>query len=236
MRQPRLYVSALASAAGEVILSERNHHYLARVLRAAVGQPLELFDGEGRLALGMIVSIDKRQTVVHVESPRLTPDHRLPVTLGLCLIKSDRFDWALQKATELGVTAITPVISRYTDSPPKADRLEKKYQHWQEILVNACEQSENNWLPKLHPVTPLDALDFDAQQAVFAHPASETVPISPIEPSWLLIGPEGGFDATEVSDLLKKQVKPMSLGPRILRAETAAIVGLTLLGQHYGQY
>ena len=236
MRQPRLYVSALASAAGEVVLSERNHHYLARVLRARIGQTLELFDGEGQVAPATIHAIDKRQTVVIQETPHAMPDHRLPVTLGLCIIKSDRFDWALQKATELGVTAITPVISAYTDSPPKGERLEKKVQHWQEILVNACEQSENNWLPKLHPVTSLDALDFGDQQAVFAHPETTTDAIDPTSPAWLLIGPEGGFDAHEVEMLLKKQVKPMALGPRILRAETAAIVGLTLLGQRYGQY
>jgi len=236
MRQPRLYVSALASAAGEVILSERNHHYLSRVLRARVGYALELFDGQGQIASAQIQQIDKRQTVVKQDTPSLTADTRLPVTLGLCLIKADRFDWALQKATELGVTAITPIVSRYTDSPPRGDRLEKKSLHWQEILINACEQSRNNWLPTLAPVTTLEAIEIGGEQAVFAHPETQAIAIDPSRPSWLFIGPEGGFDDGEVESLLKKQVKPMSLGPRILRAETAALVGLTLLGHQYGQY
>ena len=164
-----------------------------------------------------------------------SPDHRLPVTLGLALIKSDRLDWALQKATELGVSAIQPIITQFTDSPPKADRLEKKRDHWKEILVNACEQSDNDWVPVLREPRQLNELALP-RQTIVAHPVTDSVQINPDHEALLLIGPEGGFSDAELDFLYKKQVKPMSLGPRILRTETAAIVGLTLLGQQYGQY
>ena len=235
MRTPRLYADTFGHAAGEVVLSERNHHYLSRVLRAKTEQTIELFDGNGRVCHASITDISKRETTVQILDISEAPDHRLPVTLGLALIKSDRFDWALQKAAELGVTEIQPIITQFTDSAPKADRLEKKRSHWQEILVSACEQSENNWLPHLHKPAHLDELALP-EQAIVAHPSAVSVQINPTEESLLLIGPEGGFSDTEIDGLLKKQVKPMSLGPRILRAETAAIVGLTLLGQQYGQY
>lgn len=234
MRTTRLFVDTLPPTTGEVVLSERNHHYLSRVLRARTDHPLALFDGHGMTASARVTALDKRHTTVAVDALCPVEDNRLPVTLGLCLIKSDRFDWALQKATELGVSRIVPLISQYTDSPPKGDRLLKKEAHWREILINACEQSGNDWVPQLEAVTPLDALDFQGQQVFMAHPGLSTEPLDTAQPAWLLIGPEGGFHADEVSVLRKKQVKPMALGPRILRAETAALVGLTLLGQGYG--
>jgi 16S rRNA (uracil1498-N3)-methyltransferase len=235
MRIPRLYADTISHASGEVVLSERNHHYLARVLRAKVGNRVSLFDGNGNTANATITEITKRRTVVDLSDRKEHVDQRLPITLGMALIKSDRFDWTLQKATELGVTSILPLITQFTDSPLKADRLEKKWRHWQEILINACEQSENHWLPQVLEPARLTDLRVTGQTIV-AHPATASVTVDPLEPSLILIGPEGGFSDEEIETLLKKQVKPMSLGPRILRAETAAVVGLTLLGQQYGQY
>ena len=235
MRKPRLYADTFSHAKGEISLSERNHHYLSRVLRAKPGKIIRLFDGCGRTFEATIKAISKHDTTVELLAFSESPDRRLPVTLGLALIKSDRFDWTLQKATELGVSAIQPIITQFTDSPPRADRLEKKWSHWQEILVNACEQSENNWLPMLRKPRQLHEIELP-EQTIVAHPATDSVQINPDNEALLLIGPEGGFSDAELDILQKKQVKPMSLGPRILRTETAAIVGLTLLGQQYGQY
>ena len=235
MKTPRLYADALGHATGKVVLTERNHHYLARVLRAKTSQVIEIFDGRGRSYQAIIKNISKRETITEIFNVTEHKDKRLPITLGLALIKSDRFDWALQKVTELGVNAIQPLITQFTDSPPNAGRLEKKWGHWQEILVNACEQSENNWLPELRGPSYLHELVLP-QQVVMAHPAGESAYIDTTKESLLLIGPEGGFSDEEVNSLVKNQVKPMSLGPTILRAETAAIVGLTLLGYQYGHY
>ena len=101
-------------------------------------------------------------------------------------------------------------------------------------FVSTC-VSENNWLPALHSPSYLHELALP-QQVVMAHPANESAYIDTTKESLLLIGPEGGFSDDEVSSLLNKQVKPMSLGPTLLRAEAAAIVGLTLLGHQYGHY
>ena len=235
MRKPRLYADTFSHATGEISLSERNHHYLSRVLRAKPGEIIRLFDGFGRTFEATIKTISKHKTTIELLTFSESPDLRLPVTLGLALIKYTRFDWTLQKATELGVSAIQPMITQFTDSPPKADRLEKKWSHWQEILVNACEQSESNWLPLLRKPRQLHELELP-EQTIVAHPTTDSVQINPDHEALLLIGPEGGFSDAELDVLQKKQVKPMSLGPRILRTETAAIVGLTLLGQQYGQY
>ena len=101
--------------------------------------------------------------------------------------------------------------------------------------MNACEQSDNDWVPVLREPRQLHELALPGQTIV-AHPETDSVQINPDHEALLLIGPEGGFSDAELDFLYKKQVKPMSLGPRILRTETAAIVGLTLLGQQYGQY
>ena len=235
MRTPRLYADTLSHATDEISLSERNHHYLSRVLRVKPGQIILLFDGCGRACEAAVKEISKRETIIELLTISESPDRRLPVTLGLAVIKSGRFDWTLQKATELGVSTIQPIITQFTDLPPKVDRLEKKWSHWQEILVNACEQSENNWLPVLRKPRQLHEIELP-EQTIIAHPTTDSVQINPDHETLLLIGPEGGFSDAELDVLQKKQVKPMSLGPRILKSETAAIVGLTLLGKQYGQY
>ena len=173
MKKPRLYADAVGHATVEVVLSERNNHYISLVLRAKTSQVIELFYGTGRSYQAVIENISKRETIAQILNITEHKDKRLPVTLGLALIRSDRFDWALQKTTELGVLAIQPLITQFTDSPPNEGRLKKKWGHWQEILVNACEQSENNWLPELHRPSYLHELVLP-QQVVMAHPASES--------------------------------------------------------------
>lgn len=235
MRTPRLYVADCPHTQGEVVVSERNHHYLARVLRASVGQALVVFDGQGFAAQATIRAISKKQTEITITEGQYTADVRLPVTLGLAWIKADRFDWAIQKATELGVSAIQPLITEFSDRPPKGERLKKKAAHWAEILINACEQSGNNWVPELRPLCSIDQIETEISTYV-AHPGSTETALTTNGHQQLLIGPEGGFSETEIQSLSARQVKPMSLGPTILRAETAAVVGLTLLGSRLGHY
>ncbi len=235
VRTPRLYVADCHHTQGEVVVSERNHHYLARVLRAQVGQSLVVFNGQGLTAEATISAISKKQTQITITGGQHTPDVRLPITLGLAWIKADRFDWALQKATELGVSAIQPMITAFSDSPPKGERLQKKEAHWAEILINACEQSGNNWIPELRPLCSIDQIETAIPTHV-AHPGSTETATLLTGHQQLLIGPEGGFSEAEIESLRTRQVKPISLGPTILRAETAAIVGLTLLGSRLGHY
>ena len=236
MRTTRLWVPDLSASAGAIALSERNHHYLARVLRAKPGSPLVLFDGQGRVAEAEIQAITKQTTTVTMTAPHQSADTRVPIILCLALIKPDRFDWALQKATELGAWAIQPLITRYTESIPKTERLEKKFAHWHEILVNACEQSGHHWLPTLHPVMDLTTwLTTPRDHLVIAHPdnAAHSTPATK-GLTHLLIGPEGGFTDLEVHEVIQAGGTGLSLGPRILRAETAAVVGMTLLARDLG--
>lgn len=236
MRTTRLWIPDLSGSTDVIALNERSHHYLSRVLRAKVGMPVELFDGAGTVALGLVASISKHATTIQLSPRQTVSETPLPIVLCLALIKPDRFDWALQKATELGVLGIQPLVTRYTDAPPKYDRLEKKVTHWHEILVNACEQSGHNWLPTLYPVTTLsDWLTTPPKCLVIAHPSLAPKSMSTSEHNvHLLIGPEGGFTDEEVQSVLAAGATGLSLGPRILRAETAAVVGTTLLARDLG--
>lgn len=236
MQIPRLFVANCRHLNGEILLSQRNHHYLANVLRAKPNQNLTVFDGSGYEFDAYVVSIVKKKSTIFLTQGRNCCDNRLPVSLGIAVIKSSRFDWALQKATELGVTAIQPLLTQFTNSPPSGEYLAKKELHWREILINACEQSYNSWLPQLLNVKKIEELTFHRQQVIMAQPASQKVTINSQKHTMLLIGPEGGFSNSEVKSLLKKKVQPMSLGPRILRTETAAIAGIAMLSQFYCQY
>lgn len=236
MRMTRLWMADLPESAGAVTLSPRNHHHISRVLRAKPGAPVELFNGRGLVAEGSVVAITKQTTTVAIGDPMAVIDQRLPIVLCLAVVKPDRFDWALQKATELGVTAIQPMQTEFTEGLPKGERLDKKTAHWQEILINACEQSGNQWIPTLHPPKLLHAVfALAADSLVIAHP---TFPLTPLGSGsgtrYLLIGPEGGFSDSEVAAAVEAGAQGLSLGPRILRAETAAVVGTTLLARDLG--
>ncbi|MDP5330791.1 MAG: 16S rRNA (uracil(1498)-N(3))-methyltransferase [Litorivicinaceae bacterium] len=236
MRTTRLWVSDLSASAGAIVLNERNHHYLTRVLRAKQGAPLILFDGQGRVAEAEIQAITKQTTTVTVTTPHQSPDTRVPIVLCLSIIKPDRFDWALQKATELGASGIQPLTTCYTEGMPKGERLQKKFAHWHEILVNACEQSEHYWLPTLHPIKEFSTwLTAPRDRIVIAHPDCTISSIPATSGlTHLLIGPEGGFTDLEVQQAIQAGATGLSLGPRILRAETAAVVGMTLLARDLG--
>ena len=236
MRITRLWVPDLSGSADAITLNARNHHYLSRVLRAKIGISVELFDGSGSVATGIVESISKHATLIRLSNAHAAAETRIPVVLCLALIKPDRFDWALQKATELGVTGIQPLVTRYTEATPKREQLDKKVAHWHEIIVNACEQSGHNWLPTLYPVTSLSPwIATPPECLVIAHPSLATKPINaPAQGAHLVIGPEGGFTDEEVNSLLEAGASGLSLGPRILRAETAAVVGTTLLARDLG--
>ena len=204
-----------------------------RVLRLREGEAIVLFDGTGGEVPATLAQIGKRDvlatTAAHVAVERET---QRSVTLYPSLIANDRFDWLVQKATELGVTAIQPTFTERSQRIP--GDVEKRAEHWRGVAVAACEQCGRNQIPKIHtPITLGDALAAIGVQSLILLDADGSVDKSlstTKESTAVFIGPEGGFSASELDVLRKRCDHKLRLGPTVLRAETAAIASLAWLG------
>ncbi|WP_459674576.1 16S rRNA (uracil(1498)-N(3))-methyltransferase [Acidisoma sp. 7E03] len=224
----RLHVAADLGADASIRLEEGQARYLGTVMRRAPGDSLRLFNGRDGEWAATIREIGKRGAVLQAER-LLRPQASEPdLWLLLSVIKRDALEWAVEKATELGVSEIHPVVTaRSQPARPAPERLAA-------IAVEAAEQCERLSVPHIHAPQPLESLlrRWPADRPLIAAIERDGTapPPPPVVSGALLIGPEGGFDPREL-DVLRRLpfLVAASLGPRILRAETAAIVGLTLL-------
>ncbi|MCG6656728.1 16S rRNA (uracil(1498)-N(3))-methyltransferase [Halomonas campisalis] len=238
-KAPRIHVAADYEVGGDVVLPEGPARHVARVLRLGEGSPLILFDGAGREARAVLVEASRKRVVARVEAVEAGQgESPVAVHLGQAIAKGDRMDYAIQKAVELGVAAITPLYTEHGDVRLKGEREAKKLAHWQAVAASACEQCGRAVVPRVHPPRPLGewlAARDEALRLVL-HPATggalERVP-APATAA-LLIGPEGGLAEPEVETALAAGFSPLSLGPRILRTETAPVVALALLQHRFG--
>ena len=204
-----------------------------RVLRLREGEAITLFDGTGGEVPATLTHIGKRDvlatTAGHVTIER---EMQRSVTLYPSLIANDRFDWLVQKATELGVAAIQPLFTERSQRIP--GDVEKRAEHWRGVAIAACEQCGRNQIPKIHsPITLSDALAALGDQSLILLDADGSADNSPSAisvSSAVLIGPEGGFSPSELDALRKRCDHRLRLGPTVLRAETAAIASLVWLG------
>lgn len=239
MRIPRIYTQQQLATHQQVALEESSSHHLSKVLRMQAGRELILFNGNGGEFSATIVEVTKKQVIVNVAEHR-EDNRESPLTLELAIgiSRGERFEWVLQKATELGVTQITPLISERTEVKVNGDRQEKIMERWQQILIGACEQSQRNVLPQLSaPIQITDWLPHVNSDLRFVlhHRDSKTLPTEQKPQSVsLLIGPEGGLSDNEI--LLAQQYKfnALTLGPRVLRTETAPVAAITLAQYLWG--
>ena len=227
---PRLFVTERLSEGAQIQLEGSPAHYLGKVMRAVAGDAVVLFDDLTGEWAGHVAEVGKREVSLKVEM-RLRPREQVP-DFWLCsaLLKKDRFDLVLEKATELGVRVIRPVLTRRC----VADKLNPE--RARAIVVEAAEQCARTALPELAAPVKLEALlrDWPADRTLFF--ADELGGAPPAQafaahtgPAALLIGPEGGFDDAEREAIRAlPQAVPISLGPRVLRGETAALAGVAL--------
>jgi 16S rRNA (uracil1498-N3)-methyltransferase len=216
-----------------VTLSSAESHHLARVLRIQSGQEITLFDGQGNVAEGCIETSSKTAVEVRVSSRVTVPPPAVQIDLVQAVPKPDRWDWVMQKAVELGVSNIIPILTQHTEFKPN----EKKTARWQKIVLNAAQQCEIRWLPKLQALENFETMlsTFGKYDLVIIGSLYEgakpfrTVPMEGITKVALLIGPEGDFRQDEVDRAVANGAIPVSFGERILRTETAAIFGLSVL-------
>lgn len=240
MRIPRVHIAPLPEGATELVLSRETSHYLSRVLRLPVDANIIAFDGRGGEYSAKILQIEKHRSTIALE--RFSPDNRdspLSVHLAIAISRGERMDFVVQKATELGVSSITPLFSERCEVKLKADRQDKKLHHWRKVAISACEQCGRNLLPIINP--PATLADWitqsDQELKLVLHLAEgQNVVDNADAPQSiaLLIGPEGGLSEDEVTRAQNKGFKSMQLGPRVLRTETAPIAALSILQYQWG--
>ncbi|NVZ93384.1 16S rRNA (uracil(1498)-N(3))-methyltransferase [Pseudomonas sp. D6002] len=239
MRLSRFFVDAPLSL-GDHELPEAQAHYISRVLRMSEGDPVQLFDGSGQEFRASLLEVGKKRVVVQVtETFAGQVESPLQIHLGQGLSRGERMDWAIQKATELGVNEITPIFSDRCEVRLKDERADKRLQHWRQVAISACEQCGRSRVPVIHP--PLLLADWlkqaEAELKLVLHPVAEPL-VSHAKPGSLafLIGPEGGLTDGEVETAQGAGFHAARLGPRVLRTETAPVVALAVAQQLWGDF
>ena len=241
MRLTRIHLPQGLAQGTEVELPEAAAYHVARVLRLRPGAPLVLFDGSGRDFRGEISAIDGDRVAVRVGAAAAgLPESPLAITLVQAVSRSERMDWTLQKATELGVRRIQPVLSSRSVVRLDERQAAKKLRHWQAIVAGAREQCRRSVLPEVRP--PLGLAPYlsgsprEGQRLVLSPhgPASLAGLPSAARRVELLIGPEGGLHDAELEAAGRSGFAPVRLGPRVLRTETAGLVALAVLQALWG--
>lgn len=237
-RVSRLFVDQDIGVGHDLQLSGQACHYLRNVLRLRQGDAVILFNGQGGEYRAGIARLDRdRATLDIIGHDAVERESALPIELGLAVIKPDAMNYALRKATELGATRIVPLLSDFTTVAHRQAR--GRHDHWVEITRSACEQCGRNQPPLLASLADLnDWLVSDtAAMRLMADP-SATANLDEIEQSpasvRLLSGPEGGFSDKELEHARASGFQAFSLGPRILRADTAPLAALALIQHKWG--
>ena len=236
MRITRVHVDNELVVGTEIVLPQAQTHYLKHVLRLKPGAALLLFDGRQPSDFHAVLTANGKKLVARIESSSIVEtEPSLVIELIQGLGRADHMDWMIQKTTELGVTQITLFNAQRTQTPLKPAQQEKKMQHWRSVAISACEQSGRAIVPEITFLRNLEQtfatssrefkllLDFSGDPL-----ASVLQQRPPSTPLAILLGPEGGLNPAEIELSRTSGFAPVSLGPRVLRTETAAISALAI--------
>lgn len=232
MALPFFYTDAIKTGDAQFVLGEETSKHAIQVLRMQTGEQLLLTDGKGHLFTTEIIDENRKKTIVKVLSEAAQAAPIKKITIAISLVKnSTRFEWFLEKATEIGITEIVPLL---------CSRTEKQYfrhDRMKNILISAMLQSQQTWLPKLNELTPFnEAINYAAQQKLIAHCEEEVIKKQLVHTlsagameSIIFIGPEGDFTKDEIAAAMEHHFVPVALGNTRLRTETAGVVAATIL-------
>ena len=244
MSPTRLYSPVPLQPHSQLTLDSGQARYLTRALRLRLGDTLTLFDGSGGEYDAKIVRVGKND--VDVETGAFldrSAESNLAIRLVQGISKGDRMDTVVQKATELGVQRITPILSEYSVVRLDDGKAAKRRDHWQKIAQSACEQCGRNVVPIIDEVISMNTW-YEKSHSGFSTrvilapdaPATLSSVSRPRTELTLLIGPEGGFSSTEQERAISTGFEPVSMGPRILRTETAAIAAIATAQALWGDF
>ncbi len=242
MRTIRIHIDAPLTVDQSVTLPPQASEHVGRVLRMDVGDPLVLFNGDGSDYAATLSSVSKREVLADVQSaqPRAT-ESPLPLTLAQGVARGEKMDLIIQKATEMGVTRIVPLLTERAEVKLDLARATKRMAHWQAVIASACEQSGRARLPELLPTQPLrlwlDNLDDDNALRLALLPQA-TQRIASLRfgraGGILVVGPVGGLGERDMALLAERGFAGLNLGPRVLRTETAGLAALAALQAIHG--
>ncbi|HJQ39172.1 MAG TPA: RsmE family RNA methyltransferase [Thermoanaerobaculia bacterium] len=225
----RILIDAIQST---VTVSGDEFHHSIRVVRLREGEEVEVFDRAGKMAKAVVATIAKDHAVLNVGDEIASRESPLQLTLAMSIIQLEKFELVLQKATELGVHAIVPLITDRIEL--RAERYAGKADRWQRIVFEAVKQSGRGLVPAIEsPQKFDDVITREGTKIVFDADLSPS-PAQPHNRATAFIGPEGGFSPRELDLAEQQQAIFQRLGPRRLRAETAAIVALTIVAARFG--
>lgn len=245
MSMTRIFCSVPLRARADIALGGDQAKYIGKVLRLRPGDKITLFDGSGGEYPSTLKVLGKNEVTVSV-GERLDRNCQSPFSIHLlqCISRGDRMDFVVQKATELGVHQITPLLSEFSVVKLDEARARKRSSHWRKVAVSACEQCGRNLLPLVDQPVSLRSWfgenftmpGSDSQRLILAPTADLALAALDLRGSELklLIGPEGGFSAAEYEQAAAAGFVAAGIGPRVLRTETAAIAALAVLQSRFG--
>jgi 16S rRNA (uracil1498-N3)-methyltransferase len=242
MRIPRIHTDQPLSPGSQITLGPRETRHLAQVLRLKRGAEITLFDGSGYDYPAVLTECTKRQAVASLGS-RSAEETQPPLSihLGIGVSRGERMDYALQKSVELGVSEVTPLFTERSVVRLQGERLQKRTQHWSQVIISACEQSGRNRLPTLHTPDSLEGWlpsGSGAYALLLDHRSTSSMcdMEPPVEKIRLLIGPEGGLSEGERQLAQENGFRGVRLGPRVMRTETAPLAAIAAIQTLWGDF
>jgi 16S rRNA (uracil1498-N3)-methyltransferase len=231
-----------AAPGARVSLPEHSAHHAREVLRLRAGAAVRIFDGAGGEWDAVLEDVSRRSVTAHLlRAVDTRPESPLRLALGMAALKGDRMELVIQKATELGVAEIWPVVTFRTDAAARPALQGSRSERWERVAASAAEQCGRAVVPHVAPTTTLPGLiarAFDGTRAALletpGHTALSSLHVDPAARLLLLVGPAGGFEPAEAAALGAAGFLAASLGPRILRAETAAVAAVTIAQATWG--
>ena len=230
---PRFYLDAPLRAGSVTALSEDAAHHAMHVLRLREGEDVILFNGRGGEYAARIASIQRLRISIDLLEHRAV-ERESPLRLALVqgVSAGEKMDSTIRKAVELGVAEVQPVLATRSVARPKGERADSRRAHWEKVVVAACEQCGRNRVPAVQPLTSVEDYRPGEGMKILLSPLSQR-PLSKLELAGtsfvVAAGPEAGFTAQEEAAFVAAGFEPVSLGPRVLRTETASVAALAAL-------
>ena len=245
MEENRFYHSEKLELKHVVELIAQTHIHATKVLRLKVGDQFALFNGDGYDYVAKVIELSKHKTSVEIiDRYQVNHESPLKITLAQGLAAGDKMDWIIQKAVELGIQSIQPLLTERSIIKLDRERADKKLEHWRTVAILACEQTGRSIIPDI--LSPIHLVQWLSNQNQIANSLKLILTPAkaqninhlekPSSPVVFMVGPEGGFSEKEMNLALSSSFVPVNFGKRVLRTETASVVALSIMQNLWGDF